>query len=61
LLKKKTNQTNSIVESFLYKGDELLLPYVRECMSSSTYPTASGFFEWTAAAIDPNYRYLLIS
>ncbi|XP_062568018.1 uncharacterized protein LOC134230270 [Saccostrea cucullata] len=39
-------------------GDELLLPYVRQCLSTDGTPSAQGYFEWCCRVQDPNYKFL---
>ena len=38
--------------------DEILLPYVKTCISTSKSPSLRGFFDFLRAANDPNYRFL---
>ncbi|XP_062613499.1 uncharacterized protein LOC134275243 [Saccostrea cucullata] len=47
------------VEILLYgTGDELLIPYVRDCISSGDSPSALGYFRWCSSVKDCNYRFV---
>ena len=43
----------------VYNGgiDELLVPYVRECISEGRDPTPEGYLRWSKEVQDPNYAY----
>ena len=44
--------------SYLSLTDELLLPYVRNCISQCTTPTIKGYWEYCENIANPNYCYI---
>ena len=44
--------------SYLSLTDELLLPYVRHCISQCTTPTIEGYWKYCENILNPNYCYI---
>ena len=44
--------------SYLSLTDELLLPYLRNCISQCTTPTIKGYWEYCENIANPNYCYI---
>lgn len=40
---------------FLFKGDELLVPYMFHCFEREIDPSGEGLFAWCKEVKDPNY------
>ena len=37
---------------------ELMVPYVRHCLSKNAVPSVDGYWNWSGEIKDPNYRYI---
>ena len=37
---------------------ELMVPYVRHCLSKNTVTSVDGYWNWSDEIKDPNYRYI---
>ncbi|MES9884493.1 MAG: hypothetical protein ABW185_26915, partial [Sedimenticola sp.] len=52
------HKTFKIVEIlYIAATDELLVPYVRHCIRNNSSPSVDGYWDWSAAVVNPNYHY----
>lgn len=60
-VRKASNNHNNwelVMIHFISSVDELLLPYVRQCLEEVKIPTVHGFHAWMSTVQDPNYMFM---